>query len=156
MRELQKQKSMDKTENKFRDIADDIMESAVKELKGEGTVLPRVFFFTDEGKIYSSLIPWADRQGKFQARADAVLLAKKLEAKRLIFLADAFVSDINGPRPSEAPNQKEVICLIGEDGNDIFGILQEYRRKRKGKRIKMGKRHEIENAEGVFTGILQD
>jgi hypothetical protein len=142
--------------DEFREIAEDIMESAVKELEETGTVSPKFFFFTEDGKMYGVSIPFADDQDKPRVRAEVAVLAKKLEAKRLIFLSDVFVGDIDGPPPSEAPKRKEAISLLGEDGNDTFHILQEYRRKRKGKRIKMGKRVETDNTTGLFTGILED
>ncbi len=141
--------------NELKEIADDIMESAVNELRKTGTVIPKVFFVTDNGSMYVAPIPWKDDQGKLQARAEAALLAKKLEAKRLIFLADGFMGDIDGPPPSQAPNRKEALLLIGEDGNDTFGILQEYRRKHKNKRIKMGKRVKWDDPRGLFAGMLK-
>lgn len=151
---LEKENAIE-NENEFKEIADKIMDSAVKDLKDGHRISPQLFFFAEDGKRYALPMAWSDDQGKLQARAEAALLAKKLEAKRLIFLSDAFAGDINGPPPSQAPNRKEVLCLIGEDGNDTFGILQEYRRKRKGKRIKMGKRIKLDDPRGLFTGILK-
>ncbi len=142
-------------DNEFKEMPEKLMASAIKALKDGHRIWPQLYFFAEDGEVYGLPMALADEQDKLRARAEAVLWAKQLKAKKLIWLGDVFENNIKG-ESSGAFNGKGGICIVCQDGNDTFGIFQEYRRKRKGKRIKMGKRRKIERAEGFFTGILPD
>jgi len=111
-------------------------ELGIKFLKEDGRTSPMAFFYTNYENF---CIDPLDFSNKSKTLKKLRLISKESGALMVIIMCNIFMGDLDGPRPSQAPNKRRAIFVYGKNKHDNFGIAKEYEVD-KTNTVKLGKK----------------